>query len=112
MAELIARAQAFYRTMFNRLGVAATLHVNNGVSFMTATGAICIVRSYAPHELIGDILASDYRCLLKPSSVASIPVANKDRLEVNGRVFGIISVDTFTRAIAGNVLAYELRLRG
>lgn len=111
-SNLLGQARAFYRRMFRVHGIPATHLKNNGSGFDTVNGLKVTLKGYAPNELIGDIFAGDTRCLLDPETVTTIPVAKKDRLTVLGKTYSVEFVDPNTRQIAGNVLAYELRLRG
>lgn len=112
MANIKNSAAAFYTRMFATISTSGVIYKNNGTGFDLYTGLRCILRGYAPHELIGDILVGDTRCLLDPHSITVMPVAHKDRIEVGAKTYAIENVDINTRQIGGLLLAYELRIRG
>lgn len=74
------------------------------------------VTDYDPQEIVGDVQQGDRRVIMLASDVAAFPLpiqANgSDRIVIGGKVATIRTVDDQTRRVAGDLVAYELRVRG
>ena len=74
------------------------------------------VMSYDPQELIGTIIQGDQKLIVLVDDLETyqfpLPLIRNDKVVVRGKEINIESVDGNTRRILGELIAYELQVRG
>lgn len=73
------------------------------------------VTEYQPNELVGTITQGDRKAIIYAPDVAAGGISAltlNDKIVVYGRELAIFAIDNATRRIDGQLIAYELQLRG
>lgn len=74
------------------------------------------VVGYEPNELVGTILQGDRRVIFLAEDLLAaqfaLPVTSNDKAVVRGKELAIIAPDDSTRRCQGELIAYELQVRG
>lgn len=106
-----ASARAMYRRQM-RNGETLTLKRISPAVECTVRGR---AMGYAPHELTEGILQGDSRVIVMAEDVTGFtpPLRKGDKVVLSdGRQRNIEAVDSMTRRVAGELIAYELQVRG
>ena len=74
------------------------------------------VFDYAPQELIGTIIQGDVKALVLVEDLENkqfpVPILKNDKVIIQGKELNIEAVDRNTRKVMGELMAYELQVRG
>lgn len=74
------------------------------------------VIDFAPSELIGTVQQGDRKAIMLAEDLYTaqfaLPITSNDKAVVRGRELAIIAPDDSTRRLGGELIAYELQLRG
>ena len=74
------------------------------------------VIGYQPHELVAGILQGDRKAILLVEDLINaqfqLPLRPTDRIVIRGQECAIEAADDSTRRVEGELIAYELRVRG
>jgi hypothetical protein len=111
---------ADYARMYDRfmgpLAQSVSLLVNNGTDFDRYDGIMAHVSNWRESDLIADgsIRLGDLRLIIL---AADVPkgigrLGQGDRVEIDGRAFGIINWDLNTRSVGSELIAIEASVRG
>ena len=80
------------------------------------TSVMARVTGYSAAELVGGITQGDRRVILLAEDLAnsgfSLPLLKTDTIVVRGKEMAMMDLDDSTRRIQGELIAYELRVRG
>lgn len=109
-----------YKSMYSRLmgplAQPVTLMINNGTGWDSYTGVMAHVSKYQESDLVsgGSIQLGDIRLVILNED---IPVEidrldSKDRIEIDGRAYGVIHWDSHTRSVGDETIAVESAVRG
>lgn len=113
------QAKSTYRRMLAERGevVAIRRYTGAGVSrprFEVEVKAV--VSDFGPQDLVGAITQGDRKLIVMVEDLIrrqfAIPVTTNDKAMVRGRECAITAADDSTRRIAGELIAYELTVRG
>lgn len=104
-----------YRRRIGAHGGLVTLRRGSGEGAPEVTFKAWIT-GYAAQEMFGDVLQGDSKVILLAEDLAAFPLPIKtrstDAIWSNGRKMTVQAVDEQTRRVAGELIAYELRVRG
>lgn len=108
-----------YRDMYQRilgpLSRDVVLKVNNGAGYDDYT-VPAHVSKWQERDLVpgGSIQLGDLRLIILTESLPDgvTTLTMKDRVEIDGRAYGVIHWDEHTRAIGDNQLAVDVTVRG
>lgn len=111
---------ADYRRLYDRfLGPLAqdvSLLVNNGTGFDRYDGVMAHVSAWRESDLVpnGSIRLGDLRLIILADDIpAGIgKLSQGDRVEIDGRAYGIINWDENTRSVGDELIAVEASVRG
>jgi hypothetical protein len=74
------------------------------------------VMDYKPNELVGSIVQGDRRLVILHEDLVTaqfaLPLAKDMKARVRGKELNIEAVDDSTRRVGGQLIAYELQVRG
>lgn len=81
-----------------------------------ATDLKARITDYKPSELLGTITQGDQRAIVLARDIINsgfaLPVTTGDKVVLYGKEHAIISVDGNTRRVEGQLVAYEIQIRG
>lgn len=116
MAFNVARYKSMYRSFLGPLSQPITLMVNNGVGFDSFPDVSAHVTGYKEYDLVagGSIQLGDLKLIiLKESMPAAVTkLGLKDRVEIEGRTYGVVHWDGNSRSIGAEVIAVQCGVRG
>tara|TARA_R110000803_G_scaffold84316_1_gene150489 strand:+ start:640 stop:987 length:348 start_codon:yes stop_codon:yes gene_type:complete len=111
---------ADYRRIYDRfLGPLAqdvSLLVNNGTGFDRYDGVMAHVSNWSESDLVpeGSIRLGDLRIIILgtdiPPGIGRL--SQGDRVEIDGRAYGVINWDENTRSVGAELIAVEATIRG
>jgi hypothetical protein len=108
---------ALYKNIYNRfLGPLAQdviFQVNNGTGFDPSAPVKAMVTKYKESDLVsgGSIELGDLKLII-PFDPAYPTLGLKDRIEIDGRTYGVVHWDTNTRSVGEETIAIEATVRG
>jgi hypothetical protein len=110
------------KAMYKRLiGVGETIYIRRYTGTGTSRphtdyAARARVTGYAANELVGTAQQGDRRAILLADDLTAagitLPITANDKAVVRGKELAIIAPDDSTRRLEGELIAYDLRLRG
>lgn len=116
------QARATYRRMMAAEGETVTLRRYSGTGagrvYTDYAGLRARVVAFQAHELVAGVVQGDRMVILLAEDVADqgvvLPIASggADRLIVRGKELSIKAVDDNTRRVAGEVIAYDVKIGG
>ena len=86
-----------------------------GVAPTTVANLLARVMGYSPEELVGGIAEGERKVILLAEDLAATAIptpARNDRVVWNGKTLNVVAVDDATRRVAGETIAFELRVAG
>jgi len=105
-----------YRRHFARSGETVSLVRGfGGDTPVTVAGVRARVMGFTPEELAAGVEAGERKVVLLAEDLAAtaLPVpAKNDRIVWNGRTLNVVDVDDATRRVAGETIAFDLRVSG
>lgn len=112
-----AHVRASYSRALALAGETVTLRrVNASPAAPTDHQVRARVVGYQPEELVGGIQIGDRKVILLaedvPGSFLPFLLGGRDKIVVRGKALNVESVDDSTRRVAGELIAYELRVKG
>jgi hypothetical protein len=111
-------ARAMYR---RRIGVGEIIYIRRYTGQGTARPKYdapvrARVVGYEPKELVGSVLQGDRRVIFLSEDLDAAqfahPVLASDKAVVRGRELAIVAPDESTRRVQGELIAYDLTVRG
>ncbi|MCA0944494.1 hypothetical protein LCM08_06195 [Salipiger pacificus] len=110
----VRRVKRAYKRALLKVGAPIDLLVNNGAGFDEYPSVPAMVRGFSLDELVGDVQLGDVKVLILADDLPEgVKLrSRRDRLRINGEVYGVIVADPNTRAIAGQTIAWEIQARG
>lgn len=111
-------AAAYRRALASAMGPGETLLLQRGFGQDAATFAVRgWVTGGSPDDMAGVVQQGSRKAIVLASSVTAIEfplpiVPKKDRLIFAGKTLAIVAVDTASRRVQGELIAYELELAG
>jgi hypothetical protein len=118
MSVVTVPSRATFRRETEQKGEVVTLRRVNPTGPATEITVRALVTGYLPEELVGGINQADRKVYLSVEDLESkdfpLPLkgGSTDSLMVRGRKMTIQDVDDSTRRIAGQLIAYRLRVSG
>lgn len=115
-----AAAKAAYRRALPGVGETVTIRRYSGVGNARAVAASAEVRARVVAgdglQLVGQVQETRRKVIILAEDLAAaavtLPLRPTDRLAIRGEEVGIVSIDDNTRRVAGELIAYELTVRG
>jgi hypothetical protein len=108
-----------YRRMLNEAGETVSIRRYTGAGAnrpMFEADVIARVTGYQPAELVGTIQQGDRKLIVLAEDLLAaqfaLPLKKGDKAFVRGKELNIEAPDDNTRRIAGELIAYELQVRG
>ena len=117
-----------YRVAMSRVGAVVTVrrYAGKGAARAVAAQADAMARitGYAPQEIVGAVQQGDRKVILINDPYAAVPAgkvalatllplsALTDRLVISGAELEIHAVDDQARSVAGQLVAFEIQVRG
>ena len=110
-----AQARAAYRRQISAHGGPVTLRRGSGPGAPEVTFKARIT-GYAAQEMVGDVLQGDSKVIFLAEDLGAFPLPirtrSTDAIWSDGSKMTVQAVDDQTRRVAGEPIAYELRVRG
>ncbi|MPZ41307.1 MAG: hypothetical protein GEU95_25325 [Rhizobiales bacterium] len=114
-----ASVKASYRRMLDQVGEPILVRRYTGTGPNRPKADVEVrarVTGYEPHELIGAIQQGDRKVILLAEDLVAggfaLPITSADKVVVRGKELAIHAPDDSSRRIAGELVAYELQVRG
>lgn len=104
-----------YARMLGPLAQSVTLKTNSGTGFTTHPATTAYVSRYRENELIsgGSIQLGDLKVIILAENLSGIETMDQgDRIEIDGRNYGVIHWDDYTRRMGSDLVAVEVAVRG
>ena len=77
---------------------------------------MAVVVGYDEKDFVGSITVGDRKVILLAEDLVeaqiTLPVTTNDKILVRGKELAIIAADDSTRRVSGELIAYELQVRG
>jgi hypothetical protein len=111
-------ARAMYRRQIANGQTVTLRRVSGAMQTVVATVTVrARVTAYSPEEMVGGFQQGDQRIVFLAEDIGAFPVpiradGSRDQIVIGSSVFGVYAVDNRTRSVAGELIAYELRVRG
>lgn len=109
-------ARASYRRQIDAHGETVTLRrVNPSPTAPTDVTVRARVVGYQPEELVGAIQQGDRKIIALAEDVGAFPLPFRERFDkaiIRGTEMTIQAIDDNTRRVAGELIAYDIRVRG
>lgn len=106
--------ESMYRRFMGPNAQPVTLMQNNGTGWDSYPGVMAHVSNYRESDLVpgGSIQLGDLRLIILSDNLPVEKMGLSDRIEIDGRAYGVIHWDDDTRAVGDTTIAIEAAVRG
>lgn len=111
--------KAAYRRKLDERGETVTIRRYTGAGTNRPrfdADAMAVVEGYAPDQIVGSLQQGDRKVILLAEDLIerqfALPILSTDKIVVRGKELAILAPDDSTRRVAGELVAYELAVRG
>lgn len=113
------QCRATYRRMMELVGETVLIRRYTGTGTNRPkfdAEVVARITSFEPHELVGTIQQGDRKLIVLAQDLFNaqfpIPLRKGDKAVVRGKELNIEAPDENTRRVSGELIAYELQVRG
>ena len=111
-----AQYKAMYRRFMGPLAQPVTLMKNNGTNFNYYEPITAYVTNYQERDLVAgsSVDVGDLKVIILSENLPDDlePLDQKDRIEIDGRAYGVMNWDDYSRKVGETPVAVEVRVRG